>query len=333
MRRSPGRRASASPAAPLGPGRRCVGAILLRADARYQRIAESAASGGPSRSSRCSARDTLQRTPTEYDRRGAVTSSDAARRWSGPRYAHSGARNVLEIGSGTGRSSLNFAARPRCRVFGVRCRAGDASPTRTPNTASRISATRWPTCSNPTLPATYEFAYSIDMSPHPRPARLPPSRAAGARARRPFADRQPNILHPYIYVHQSACGAPASTRPLPPWRFEPLMREAGFTVTSRRYASLSPAASSVSPVLGRVEHALEPVPLIGGSVVSLLRARTTAARRDGINDAPDPTAGAPPERLSSGASSASWPASAACSSSAARLADHGRQLRSADLRS
>lgn len=87
---------------------------------------------------------------------------------------------------------------------------------------------------------------------------------------------EPNIFHPYIYYSQERMRrAGFDEDHFRPWITEPLMRDAGFVIESRSYASLFPGAVRRLPqFLGRFERLCENHRFLGGSVVYRLRGQT-----------------------------------------------------------
>jgi SAM-dependent methyltransferase len=84
---------------------------------------------------------------------------------------------------------------------------------------------------------------------------------------------EPNIFHPYILFHQERMRrAGFDEDHFRPWRVEPVLRDAGFVVHSRRFAFAVPGwVDRVPAPVARLERLFERVRLFGGSIVYELR--------------------------------------------------------------
>ena len=91
---------------------------------------------------------------------------------------------------------------------------------------------------------------------------------------------EPNVFHPYIYCSQERMRrAGFDEDHFRPWIAEPLFRQAGFAISSRRYASVFPGALGRLPrPLTWLERQLENWRFLGGSVVYRLQAASNEQR-------------------------------------------------------
>lgn len=84
---------------------------------------------------------------------------------------------------------------------------------------------------------------------------------------------EPNVYHPYIYYSQERMRrAGFDEDHFRPWIAEPFLRQAGFEVVTRGYASVFPGSiRHLPPLLSRLEQFCENHRFLGGSVVYKLR--------------------------------------------------------------
>jgi trans-aconitate 2-methyltransferase len=85
---------------------------------------------------------------------------------------------------------------------------------------------------------------------------------------------EPNVFHPYVFVLQERMRRRGLDEDhFRPWRFERGLRRAGLDVVSRRTAFVLPGSVQRVPRrLATLERAVERVPVLGGSIVYVLRA-------------------------------------------------------------
>ena len=181
---------------------------------------------------------------------------------------------VLELGCGPGRFLAELAADyPGIEFTGI-----DISQTMIEH-ASRQH--RWPnlryeardiTVSG--LSDTAHFVFSIDVLHHIH--ELDEFFLAVRRLLEPggtWLAVEPNVYHPYIYYSQERMRrAGFDEDHFRPWIAEPLLRQAGFEIASRGYASVFPGRiRHLPPLLSRLEQFCENYRLVGGSVVYNLR--------------------------------------------------------------
>ena len=115
-----------------------------------------------------------------------------------------------------------------------------------------------------------DFAYGIDILHHLHD--LAPFLAgarASLRAGATWLAIEPNVFHPYLFWSQGGMRlAGLDEVHFRPWIAEPRLRDAGFAVRARGYASLFPGCvQRVPKTLPRMESVLERVRSVGGSVV------------------------------------------------------------------
>lgn len=217
-------------------------------------------------------------TPREYDqmRRGHL----ARRRveWLARRIAlhERGSCSVLEIGSGTGSTLSALATRlPHGEFVGV-----DIVPEMVSFAAEQYGRdnVRFEVrdiVADPVKDGAFDIAFSIDVLHHVHALRhFCGAVRRGLTRSGIWVAIEPNIFHPYILFHQERLRrAGFDEDHFRPWRVEPVLREAGFVIHSRRYAFAIPGwVDRVPAPLERLERLCERVPLFGGSVVYELRA-------------------------------------------------------------
>jgi SAM-dependent methyltransferase len=120
------------------------------------------------------------------------------------------------------------------------------------------------------------FAYSIDVLHHIRALPLfLPGVHASLRADGKWLAIEPNVFHPYIYWSQERMRRSGVDEDhFRPWKVEPLLQAAGFTIVERRYAFLFPGwLERVPRFLAWLEPLLERFRFLGGSVVYRLERR------------------------------------------------------------
>ena len=85
---------------------------------------------------------------------------------------------------------------------------------------------------------------------------------------------EPNVFHPYVFLLQERMRRRGLDEDhFRPWRFESALERAGLVVESRRTAFAVPGwVQSVPLPVQRVERVVERVPVLGGSVVYVVRA-------------------------------------------------------------
>jgi cyclopropane fatty-acyl-phospholipid synthase-like methyltransferase len=121
-----------------------------------------------------------------------------------------------------------------------------------------------------------DFAYGIDVLHHVHelPAFLEGVRQA-LRASGQWLAIEPNVFHPYVYWSQERMRRSGVDEDhFRPWKVEPLLQAAGFTIVERRYAFLFPGwLERVPRSVAWVEPLLERFRFLGGSVVYRLERR------------------------------------------------------------
>jgi len=205
----------------------------------------------------------------EDRRRGLVQDALAAR--AGPTTA------VLEIGAGTGKLLASLAAQqPRVQFDGIDVAPGMVEYARAQYRLPNLRYLLADVGRDP-LPTTYQFVYSIDVIHHIHQLSNALAAIRGAMdTGATWLAIEPNVFHPYIFFHQERLRrAGFDEDHFRPWRVGPLFRQAGFEIAARRYAFLLPGWVKRPPRLLRAsEHLCEGFPLLGGSVVYVLMART-----------------------------------------------------------
>ena len=85
---------------------------------------------------------------------------------------------------------------------------------------------------------------------------------------------EPNVFHPFVFLLQERMRRRGLDEDhFRPWRFQPALERAGLMVESRRTAFAVPGwVQSVPLPVERVERVVERVPVLGGSVVYVVRA-------------------------------------------------------------
>jgi SAM-dependent methyltransferase len=120
------------------------------------------------------------------------------------------------------------------------------------------------------------FAYGIDVLHHVHelPLFLEGVRHA-LRAGSTWLVIEPNVFHPYIFWSQGRMRrAGLDEDHFRPWKVEPLLQPAGFTIVERRYGFLFPGwLERVPRFLAWPEPLLERFRFLGGSVVYRLERR------------------------------------------------------------
>ena len=119
----------------------------------------------------------------------------------------------------------------------------------------------------------YDFIYSIDVIHH-LAAPLDGFRAIRSR----LTDAgcwllvEPNIWHPYVaWLQESMKRAGLGEDHFRPWQLIPEMRSAGLRVAEHHFMHFWPGTiTEPTPLMRRVEHVVERVPMLGGSAVYLL---------------------------------------------------------------
>ena len=183
--------------------------------------------------------------------------------------------SVVEIGSGTGGTLSALATRlPYGEFVGVDIVPEMVSFAEERYRRDNLRFELRDIVDNPLKDAAFDIAFSIDVLHHVHALR----RFCGAVRRcltRPglWVVIEPNIFHPYILFHQERMRrAGFDEDHFRPWSVEPVLRDAGFVIHSRRYAFAIPGwVEKVSAPLERLERLCERVPLLGGSIVYELR--------------------------------------------------------------
>jgi len=121
----------------------------------------------------------------------------------------------------------------------------------------------------------YDFVYSIDVVHH---LAVP---VDGFRAiRAGLTDTgcwllvEPNVWHPYVaWLQESMKRSGLGEDHFRPWRLVPEMQLAGLRVVGHHFMHLWPGTvTNPTQLMQRVEHAVEGLPMLGGSTVYLLAA-------------------------------------------------------------
>ena len=183
--------------------------------------------------------------------------------------------SVVEIGSGTGGTLSALAAQfPQGEFVGVDIVPEMVSFADEQYARDNLRFEVRDIIAAPLKDGAFDIAFSIDVLHHVHA--LPPFCAAMRRCLTPtgiWVAIEPNIVHPYILFHQERMRrAGFDEDHFRPWRVEPVLRDAGFVIHSRRYAFAIPGwVDRVPAPLERLERLCERVPVLGGSVVYELR--------------------------------------------------------------
>ena len=214
----------------------------------------------------------------DYERtRGGHLGRRRAQLVAGELDAHTTAgATVLEIGCGPGALLAELAAgRPELEFVGVDVEERMIGYAREAHDAENVAYERVDLAEDrPRLEA--DFAYSIDVLHHVH--ELPPFLAGVRSVLRPGATWllvEPNVFHPYVHWSQARMKrAGLDEDHFRPSVVEPLFRDAGLTVSAKRYAFFFPGwIERVPRALTWVEPKLERFRLLGGSVLYLLERR------------------------------------------------------------
>ena len=186
--------------------------------------------------------------------------------------------SVLEIGSGTGSTLSALATRfPNCEFVGVEIIPEMVSFAKQQHRRDNVRFEVRDIIQEPLASDGFDIAFSIDVLHHIHA--LPRFCVAISQClKRPgiWVAIEPNIFHPYILFHQERMRrAGFDEDHFRPWQVEPVIRDAGFVIHSRRYAFAVPGwVGRVPTSLERLERLIERIRPFGGSIVYELR--TTA---------------------------------------------------------
>lgn len=182
---------------------------------------------------------------------------------------------IVEIGSATGFTLEVLASRhPGCRFIGVEIEPELARYARETHGRSNIEFVEERVeAFTLDVPADVVISADVIHHIHDHPAAF----AAVRRLLRPggrWVVVEPNIWQGYVTLTQERMKRSGYDEDhFRPWKLEPLLLAAGFSIDLRRYAHLLPAARSAPTGFEvKVERALERFRLLGGSVVYELTA-------------------------------------------------------------
>jgi SAM-dependent methyltransferase len=189
-------------------------------------------------------------------------------------------RTVIEIGFGSGRLLAECAVRfPHIIFRGVEVDPKMVAYAREHYRAPNLSYDLVDVTTQP--PALHcEFVYSIDVIHHIHEPLAFFRAVRGLLATDgTWLAIEPNIFHPYILYQQERMRRRGLDEDhFRPWRLLPLLRQAGFEVTKRRFAFVFPGSIRRLPrQLARLERCVENCRFLGGSVTYLLSATEAIA--------------------------------------------------------
>ena len=179
-------------------------------------------------------------------------------------------RNVVEIGSGPGRLASELAACfPSIQFTGVDVDARMVAYATENHSQPNLCFLLGDAAGDEPLPAC-DFMYSVDTLHHIHDARKCLRAAAKCLSQAgTWLLMEPNIFNPFVFASQERMRrAGFDEDHLRPWEIEPLIREEGFTIASRRYAFMFPGDIERLPgLLARLESLCECHRFTGGYVI------------------------------------------------------------------
>jgi SAM-dependent methyltransferase len=187
-----------------------------------------------------------------------------------------GVRTVLEMGAGTGTTLARLAAAfPAIQFLGVDVEPKMVSYARERYQLPNLTYLLSDVTRNGSLPRC-QFVFSVDFIHHiHEPLRCFRTVRAALDEGEVWLAIEPNIFNPSVLLSQERMRrAGYDEDHLRPWVIEPLLREAGFAIASRRFAFVFPGQLKRLPLpLRWIERSLERFRFFGVSSVYELVAR------------------------------------------------------------